>query len=149
MSNNTQLKDVSASNKKIIFKALKVLKIKEVSIEYNGYGDSGQINDVLFYKTSDKPVNIDKLSNGLRLIGLKRSTGWSPHSTQDYEDAPPDYTLNQAINDLCYELLEEKHPGWEINSGSDGTFTFTVSDEKIKWEHSDIVEERYLYEYEV
>ncbi len=149
MSNNAQLKDVALNNKKIIFKALKVLKIKEVSVEYNGYGDSGQINDVLYYKTSDKPVDIDKLSNGLKLIGLKRSSGWSPHSARNYQDAPSDYTLSQAINDLCYDLLEEKHPGWEINSGSDGTFTFTVSNEKIKWEHSDIVEERDLYEYEV
>jgi hypothetical protein len=164
MNNTIETTDVLENNKKIIFKALKALKIKEVFIDYNGYGDSGQINEINFQKASGKSVNISKLSNGLILKGLKRTAGWTfptplqvsqtsggfmTNSIPNYEDVPSNYQLREAIQDLCYDLLEQRHPGWEINSGSDGTFVFNVTSEKIKWEHNDIIEERDLHEYEV
>lgn len=148
MNNTIETTDVLESNKKIIFKALKALKIKEVFVDYNGYGDSGQINEINFQKASGKSVNINKLSQGLIMKGLKRTAGWT-YTTPNYEDVPSSYSLQEAIQDLCYDLLEQKHPGWEINSGSDGTFVFNVTSEKIKWEHNDIIEERDCHEYEV
>lgn len=150
MSNTIEMTDVVEDNKKIIFKALKALKIKEVFVDYNGYGDSGQINEINFQKASGKSVDINKLSQGLIMKGLKRTAGWTTFSTTpNYEDVPSSYSLKEAIQDLCYDLLEQRHPGWEINSGSDGTFVFNVTSEKIKWEHNDIIEERDLHEYEV
>jgi hypothetical protein len=39
--------------------------------------------------------------------------------------------LAEAIENLCYEYLEEAHCGWEVNDGAYGTFAFTVADGSV------------------
>lgn len=139
--------EISKNNKEIIFKVLKSLKIKEVRVDYSGYGDSGQIDDLTFYRSSKKPIEIQPLTRGLRISGLKHCTGGyivNPNGnfgfTRSYEDRPTTSDLEEVIKDLCYDLLEERHGGWEINSGSNGQFRFAVPENTIHWEHNDIIE---------
>jgi hypothetical protein len=35
------------------------------------------------------------------------------------------------IEHLCYELLEHKYDGWEINEGAYGEFVFDAADREI------------------
>jgi hypothetical protein len=39
--------------------------------------------------------------------------------------------LAEAVEELCYSLLECEHDGWEINDGAFGNFTFDVVSRKI------------------
>lgn len=147
MSDTDRISPEEKSNKEIIFKILKALKIKKVEVSYSGCGDSGQIDYIEFFKSGSKPVDINKLTNGLIISGIKTSSGWvtpSPNNwfTRNYVDKPPTSDIKEVINELCYDLLETYHGGWEINSGSDGQFVFNVPEGKISWSHSEIVEER-------
>lgn len=139
--------EITKNNKEIIFKVLKSLKIKKVIVYYSGYGDSGQIDDLIFYRSSKKPVKIKPLIHGLKISGLKHCTGGytiNPNGglgfTRSYEDRPTTSDLEEVIKDLCYDLLEEQHGGWEINSGSNGEFCFELPENTIHWNHNDIIE---------
>jgi len=143
---DTEYQQVLNSNKQIIFKTLKALKIKKVTVDYNGYGDSGQIDSVCFFRSSKKSIDIDKLTNGLIISGLKKCNlaynmidGRFQH-TRSYVDVPSTSNIKSIIKDMCYDLLEEHHGGWEINSGSSGEFIFSVPESSINWHHHDVIE---------
>ncbi len=40
--------------------------------------------------------------------------------------------VNGKIEDLCYKLLEQIQPGWEIDEGSSGTFELNYDENSIK-----------------
>ena len=139
--------EIAKNNKEIIFKVLKSLKIKEVFVHYSGYGDSGQIDDLTFHRSAKKRIEIKPLTHGLVISGLKHCTGGytiNPSGgfgfTRSYEDRPPTSDIEKVIKDLCYDLLEERHGGWEINSGSNGHFHFVIPENTIRWDHHDIIE---------
>lgn len=46
-----------------------------------------------------------------------------------------------AIEDWCYNQLERIHGGWEINEGSDGSFTFDFNNMTITLDHTYNTEE--------
>jgi hypothetical protein len=143
---DAQYKETLNSNKQIIFKILKALKINKVTVDYSGYGDSGQIDSVSFFRSSKKGVDINKLTNGLIISGLKKcnlgygTVNGSFSYTRSYEDYPVTSDIESVIKDMCYDLLEEHHGGWEINSGSSGEFVFSVPETSINWQHHDVIE---------
>lgn len=84
-----------------IFDELVRLGVGEVKIEYSGSGDEGFINDVT-------------------------ATGLGGDS--DLEISVGD--LHGSLENWAYGVLEEHHPGWEINEGSDGNIVLNVSTRK-------------------
>lgn len=40
-----------------------------------------------------------------------------------------------SVEDWCYNQLENQHGGWEINEGSQGTFTFNMKNKTVSLEH--------------
>jgi len=48
--------------------------------------------------------------------------------------------LGDALNDLFYSILETTHPGWEINEGSNGSFTMNVAEGTIRFQHNQRIE---------
>jgi hypothetical protein len=42
--------------------------------------------------------------------------------------------LREAIEELCYDYLSDKHDGWENNDGGFGTFVFDVATRAIELE---------------
>ena len=49
--------------------------------------------------------------------------------------------MPNAIEDWCYNRLERLHGGWEINEGSDGSFTFDFNNMTITLDHTYNTEE--------
>ncbi len=43
--------------------------------------------------------------------------------------------LNNAIEEMCWEMLEEQCPDWARDAGGGGTFTFDVAAESIQLRH--------------
>ena len=110
--------DLRIRNKPIVFDALAEAGIEKVSIEFDGAGDSGQIEDVLAWNAAGDtiPLPADR----------------KLHLPSSQPDNPPvEMTLQEAVETLAYDFLEETHPGWEINDGAFGTFVFDVTDRAI------------------
>jgi len=109
-------------------KKLKELKLKSFSVEYSGSGDSGEINDIS-YEPSNLNASID--------VGTwKRwnTKTWEQEETTDHK------TLNEYIEDFCYDLLADNHGGWEINEGQSGNITWNSKNNKIEHQYFTMIE---------
>jgi hypothetical protein len=131
--------EAMASNKAAIFPLLKAADIAVVEVNYDGSSDSGQINDVVAFSAESKLVPLPEDEVTIRL----HPSIW-PSKQENVEAQVIMCSLNKAIRELCWELLETEHPGWENNDGGQGVFKFHVKDETIELEHgSNIVEVNY------
>jgi hypothetical protein len=130
------------STKELVFDALKQSQVREVIVDFDGAGDSGQINDVLYKKNVGKKegVSDDTLDN-LDIEGAEvvHSTKWDKDKDK-WVDVMKPATLRDLIEQLCYDLLEANHGGWEINEGSFGEFHLIVKDNTIELTYNQRVE---------
>jgi hypothetical protein len=115
--------DIRARNKDLIFAALADAGIDKVTIEYDGSGDSGQIDDVLAWRAHETVPFPSDLK-----LQLAQSNPDHPLTETD---------LAEAIKSLAWDFLEERHAGWEINDGGFGTFVFDVGGRTITLEHNE------------
>jgi hypothetical protein len=107
-------------NKAIVFDALAAAGITDILVEFDGGGDSGQIEGVLA-RAGDKPIDLPTTTLSLH------TAGWG-----EPELAVTELPLAEAIENLCYGYLEQKHEGWENNDGAYGEFTFNVAERRIE-----------------
>lgn len=101
-------------NKERVFDTLAEAGITAVYVDFDGEGDSGQINNVIAFRGEERAefpqasVTVERVS---------------------YRSAQPSFsecTIEEAIETLCYGYLEEAHGGWENNDGAYGKFRFDV-----------------------
>jgi len=116
------LAEANVFNKAVVFDALVAAGITRLTIEFDGEGDSGQLNGVAAYRGEIKmtlpPTPITLHRSQLNTLGL------ITHSE----------VLTEAIETLCYDYLEQKHDGWENNEGAYGTFEFDVGNRTVSLE---------------
>ena len=111
--------EVGKANKQVVFKALSAAGITSVTVEFDGEGDSGQIESVIACKDeahvplSDQTVTL-------------QSASWDGK-----EIASRELPFRVAIERLCYDYLEQEHGGWENNEGAFGTFAFDIGTRSI------------------
>ena len=109
-------------NKAVLFEALASAGITSIHVEFDGYGDSGQINGVAASSgnaAAELPqtmITIQTISWGTTEILTAQST------------------LETAIENLCYDYLEQAHAGWENNDGGYGEFSIDVAKRSIELE---------------
>lgn len=103
--------------KQALFSTLAKHGIHTVTAEYDGEGDSGQINEISAFAADDTPVALN-----------------IPHNA---DGEPQRATLHDCLEDFCWDILELHHDGFEINDGGFGTFTFSVPDTSIQLCHND------------
>jgi hypothetical protein len=109
-------------NKSVVFDALAAANITTVTVEFDGEGDSGGITSIGALK-DDESVGFPKITVPYQEVGWNEDT---LHATE--------HPLKEAIEHLCYQLLEQTNGGWENNEGAFGTFELTVADLRIALE---------------
>ena len=102
-------------NKARLFAFLASARITRVIVTFDGEGDSGQIEDIQPYK-GEKEAKLPK--GKVELLDL-------PYGARQVN--PRKCSATDALEALVYELLREKHDGWENSDGAYGDFTFDVS----------------------
>ena len=108
--------DTNAADKSAVFDVLAEIGIHTVTVRFDGYGDSGQIEGIYAFDAERKPVPLP--DNRLARLSSQETT------------------LREAIENLAYACLEEAQPGWEINDGAFGTFVFAVPERSITLDHN-------------
>lgn len=106
-------------NKNLVFDALATAGITHVLAEFDGGGDSGQIESVCA-RVRDLAIDFPMVTVTLH------TTSWN-HTELGLKETP----LAVAIEDVCYGFLQQTHEGWENNDGAYGEFTFDVAERKI------------------
>ena len=128
----------SKGDAKILFDALEDTNVVSIQVDFDGCGDSGQINSIEYYDHRDKglPEPKGKVKGSL----LPAGHHWNS-KTNNLEELPErEATFNELVEQICYDRLGAHHGGWEINEGSYGTFSFDVLNRKINLEFNERVE---------
>jgi hypothetical protein len=129
--------ELRVSNKAAILDALAAAGVTHVIVSFDGYGNSGQIEDIEA-KAHDNTVT---LPQGEVVIAHAAPGTSEP----DLKSVP----IAEAIEQLIYDLLEETHCGWEHNDGAYGDFTFDVAACSITLDYNEryTASENYTYEF--
>ena len=110
----------NALNKPIVFDALAAAGLTRVTVEFDGIGDSGQIDEITAYAgdaIAELPLPSLSLHQAVQNKGDPRTTKVS---------------LREAVETLCYDYLSQTHGGWQDNDGAYGTFEFDVGARSIQ-----------------
>ena len=113
---------VNERNKGAVFDALAGADITEVHVEFDGEGDSGQIESITAFRgevRTDVPVMTVRV----------QSVVWG-----GTEPVTTEWPLIEAIETLCYDYLEDTHGGWENNDGAFGEFILDVANRTVELE---------------
>lgn len=111
------------ANKYAIIDALDAAGIALVTVPFDGEGDSGQIEEVKAFLH----IDADPQPFPDRPVKYRVHTFRDLKSSVSEKEIP----LAEAIEDLCYGLLQEHHDGWENNDGAFGEFTFEVEERRV------------------
>jgi len=114
------------ANKAALFDALTRAGITRVTVGFDGYGDSGQIEQVEVHAgdaVAELPA--DQIEFVEPVYGDPGKVERSTH------------TISDAIETLVYAFLEETHDGWENNDGAYGDFTFDVAERTITLDYNE------------
>jgi hypothetical protein len=104
------------ANKAVLLNALAAANIARVTVSFDGYGDSGQIESVDAVDIAAAACNLPGID-----VTLHEAV-WDQEEPR--QQASP---LPNAIERLAYHLLGSLHGGWEINEGSYGVVVFDVA----------------------
>ena len=113
------------ANKTALFDALAAAGITRVLVNFDGCGDSGQIEDMSAL-AGDAVVTLpESCIEFLEPIGV----GEPPNRRT--------MSVKEAIEALVYDALQETHSGWENNDGAYGDFTFDVEKRTIELDYNE------------
>lgn len=129
--------EVVPLNKAAIFEALASSDIQTVTVGFDGYGDSGQIESMI---ACDEAGIECELSN--------TPVQYQEVSFQDAAITTQSVPLHEAIARLVFALLEQTHAGWENNEGAFGEFAFNVPSRSIALNYNERFVESTYYQHE-
>jgi hypothetical protein len=137
--NNTTLQraaEVNKINKQVLTEFMRNNGINELVIEFDGSGDSGQMEGVVCYPESKN--NLLKTQLPLIRCDHRFSDGnWTlveELTSQSAED---------VAEDIAYSVLENHHGGWEINEGSYGKIRMSADGSGTIEYHERVIETNY------
>jgi len=110
--------EAAPRNKAAIFDALEKASIRQVIVSFDGFADSGQIEEI---QVNEEP--------GAQLPAMEVE-----YEDAKWGDAAPtklSCSLRAAIENLTYHHLYETHCGWQDGAGAFGEFTFDTATRKI------------------
>jgi hypothetical protein len=117
--------EIQPSNKTALFDALAAAGITHVFVHFDGYGDSGQIESVEA-QADGSTVAMPKAK--VEIARAEWGQAEPEHST---------VTVADAVEQLAYDFLTDKHDGWENDDGAYGDFTFDVAARTITLDYNE------------
>jgi hypothetical protein len=123
-AHNRLYDELQPRNKAVLFDALAAAGVTHVVVSFDGYGDSGQIENIEV-KAGDATVAMPQAE-----IEIVRAV-WGEAEPERSRSSVAD-----AIEQLAYDFLEQTHGGWEDNDGAYGDFTFGVAARTITLDYN-------------
>jgi hypothetical protein len=113
------------TNKATLFQALNAAGVTEIVVTFDGYGDSGQIEDVQA-KAGDDAVAMP--GSTIEIL----ATVWG-----QTEPERSSVSIATAVESLAYDVLERTHGGWENNDGAYGDNIFDIAAHTITLDYNE------------
>ena len=130
--------DALPLNKSALFDALSAAAIQTVLIEFDGCGDSGQLENTtgLGAENAEIPLPEDEIEmHEVQLEGPSMSV--------------VKRTARDVLETLAYDFLEQTHDGWENGDGGHGEFTFDVATRSITLDYNERFTDSTNYQHEL
>lgn len=125
LQHQARIERLRPANQRAVFAALVAAGITEVEVTFDGYGDSGQVEDIAA-RSGDAEASLPEVE-----VAVACPTCGSTHVETRR------MSLAAALEYLVYDCLAEAHPGWENSDGAFGSFTFDVAARTIILDHND------------
>jgi uncharacterized membrane protein len=113
------------SNKTALFDALAAAAIATVTVRFDGYGDSGQIEEI--------DARAGDFTTALPAVTIPFAAPYLDNSGLETVQL----RVREAIEAMAYAFLEQTHDGWENNEGAYGDFTFDVANRTITLDYNE------------
>lgn len=112
-------------NKVAAFNALQAAGITQIVVSFDGYGDSGQIEDI-------------SASNGEEAVAMPEAMIEILDATwPQSEPSLSSVSLPAAVENLAYDVLSQTHCGWENNDGAFGDIIFDAAARTITLDYNE------------
>lgn len=122
----TQLEaEIFQTNKAMLFSALELAGVTKIAVTFDGYGDSGQIEDVQVRAGDDEIALPDATIEIAAAV-------WG-----QLEPERSSVSIATAVESLAYDVLERTHCGWENNDGAYGEIVFDIAAHTITLDHNE------------
>ncbi|WP_066818980.1 DUF6878 family protein [Frigidibacter mobilis] len=121
------------ANKERLFDCLTAAGITHVTVSFDGYGDSGQVESIEAY-AGDAEVTFPKTQ-----------IAYAALTWDDPEVEMRALSLEDVVEQLAYDFLSDTHGGWENNDGAYGEFCFDASARSIHLEFNERFTSSELY----
>ena len=129
--------DALPLNKTALFDALAAAAIQTVVIEFDGCGDSGQLENItgLSAENAEIPLPEDEIEfREVQFEGPSMAVVKRP--------------VRDVLETLAYDFLEQTHDGWENGDGGHGEFTFDVATRSITLDYNERFTDSTNYQHE-
>ena len=134
----SQLKaEILPYNKGIVFDALAADGIAVVTIDFDGYGDSGSFEEVAAFSAENAELPVPTVEITIKTVVF---------DTARVEEERT--TVRDFLEGLASDLLEETHSGWEDGEGAYGQFRFSLAERAITLEYNERYVESDYHEHE-
>jgi hypothetical protein len=117
--------DLFALNKTTLLNALSRAGVTHVTVRFDGYGDSGQIENI------EVRAGEDDVTMPAATIEIAESV-WG-----EAEPKRSSVNIAAAVERLAYDVLERTHCGWENNDGAYGDIVFDVAEGVITLDYNE------------
>tara|TARA_Y100001937_G_scaffold5271_1_gene6964 strand:+ start:908 stop:1423 length:516 start_codon:yes stop_codon:yes gene_type:complete len=134
-----------------LFNTLKFnsLAFDKVEVKYAGSGDSGAIEDIWFYNEDQMLFSkFAGYAHEEQSVHIPKDSALTDELKKDIHKNSTVCKLIGHFEDITYDMLEERHGGWEINDGQEGEFTFTFENNSMKINHDYTVFTNESHQYE-
>jgi hypothetical protein len=118
-------KAIRPTNKAALFTALANAGITTVVVQFDGYGDSGQV-ETIEARRGETAVELPDTQIELAIARWGKADA-------DRSMLP----IREAVEQLAYDFLGETHAGWENNEGAYGEFIFDVAARTITLDYNE------------
>lgn len=112
--------EATEQNKATLIQFMKDNGIHQIAVEFDGCGDSGQIENVTILDENENEIENDCLDGSCEVIHTSQT--WKEDSWV-HEKFSRMETFHDLAEHVAYTPLEVHFGGWEINEGSYGTVT--------------------------
>lgn len=108
--------------------------ITRITIRYDGYGDSGQIEDITLYRSEDA------LSEDDAVFGLKIEVPTYQQYTDELEERQISGELREVLDYLAMDIIDLQHGGWENEEGGYGEIRIDITAGDVEHAHNERIE---------
>lgn len=95
--------------------------ISSILIRYDGYGDSGQVEEITLYRGEEAVSEDDAV------FDLKVEVPTYQRYTETMEEGTMSGPLREVLEYLAMDLIDLEHDGWENNEGGYGEITIDLN----------------------